>query len=449
MKFSNGNLTEIILDSLGEGLFTVDQDFRINSFNRAAEEILGISREDAVGDFCKNIFKSNRCFGECPIQRVLENGSGVFDLESDISGLNGENIPIKLNAAILKDPAGHPVGGVVSFRDMSYLEKLQLKSKSTRNFHGIIGQHKSMVEIFNLIEEVSESDSSVLITGESGTGKELIANAIQATSLRKDKPFTKINCSVFPPQLLASELFGHVRGAYTDAGKDRIGRFELSNKGSIFLDEIAEMPLQMQVQLLRVLQEGTFERLGESTTRKVDVRIIAATNKDIQQELNAGRFREDLYYRLNVIPVHIPALRQRRSDIPHLVQHFIEKYALITGKEINEIDDEAMDTLINYQWPGNVRELENTIEYAFARSKDVIIHASKLPPNIRMGIKCSETIPEQENFSYQDEATHIRRMLEKHRWNRSRVASELGIGRTTLWRKIKSYGLEQQEAHNL
>ena len=449
MKFSNGNLTEIILDSLGEGLFTVDQDFRINSFNRAAEEILGISREDAVGDFCKNIFKSNRCFGECPIQRVLENGSGVFDLESDISGLNGENIPIKLNAAILKDPAGHPVGGVVSFRDMSYLEKLQLKSKSTRNFHGIIGQHKSMVEIFNLIEEVSESDSSVLITGESGTGKELIANAIQATSLRKDKPFTKINCSVFPPQLLASELFGHVRGAYTDAGKDRIGRFELSNKGSIFLDEIAEMPLQMQVQLLRVLQEGTFERLGESTTRKVDVRIIAATNKDIQQELNAGRFREDLYYRLNVIPVHIPALRQRRSDIPHLVQHFIEKYALISGKEINEIDDEAMDTLINYQWPGNVRELENTIEYAFARSKDVIIHASKLPPNIRMGIKCSETIPEQENFSYQDEATHIRRMLEKHRWNRSRVASELGIGRTTLWRKIKSYGLEQQEAHNL
>ena len=449
MKFSNGNLTEIILDSLGEGLFTVDQDFRINSFNRAAEEILGISREDAVGDFCKNIFKSNRCFGECPIQRVLENGSGVFDLESDISGLNGEKIPIKLNAAILKDLAGHPVGGVVSFRDMSYLEKLQLKSKSTRNFHGIIGQHKSMVEIFNLIEEVSESDSSVLITGESGTGKELIANAIQATSLRKDKPFTKINCSVFPPQLLASELFGHVRGAYTDAGKDRIGRFELSNKGSIFLDEIAEMPLQMQVQLLRVLQEGTFERLGESTTRKVDVRIIAATNKDIQQELNAGRFREDLYYRLNVIPVHIPALRQRRSDIPHLVQHFIEKYALISGKEINEIDDEAMDTLINYQWPGNVRELENTIEYAFARSKDVIIHASKLPPNIRMGIKCSETIPEQENFSYQDEATHIRRMLEKHRWNRSRVASELGIGRTTLWRKIKSYGLEQQEAHNL
>lgn len=446
MKLTNGSLTEIIIDSLGEGLFTVNKECRVNSFNRAAEKILGIKREEAVGEFCKNVIKSKRCFGECPIQRVLENGDGVFDLESDFTKKDGQTIPIKLNAAILKDAFDNPVGGVVSFRDMSYLEKLQQKNRTVRNFHGVVGQHKNMTEIYTLIEEVSESDSSVLITGESGTGKEMIANAIQQTSLRKDKPFTKINCSVFPSQLLASELFGHVRGAFTDASRDRVGRFELSNKGTIFLDEIAEMPLRMQVQLLRVLQEGTFERLGESETRKVDVRIIAATNKDIREELKAGRFREDLYYRLNVIPVHIPALRQRRSDIPHLVQYFIEKFAMITGKEINEVDDEAMDILVNYQWPGNVRELENTIEYAFARTRDVIIHASKLPPNIRMGKKCTDVIAEEENYVYQDDEMRIKKLLEKHRWNRSRVAAELGIGRTTLWRKLKALNLMGPDA---
>lgn len=448
MKIGTKQLNEVILDSLGEGLFTVDQEFRIRTFNRAAEKILGISRNEVIGDFCKNVFQTSRCLEECPIRKVLETGQNMFDLEGEVAHRSGRRIPVKLNAAILKDENGEPIGGVVSFRDMSHLEQIQRNLLTRSNFYGIIGQHKLMQEIYNLIEEVSESDSSVLIQGESGTGKEMIANAIQKTSRRKNKPFIKINCSVFPPDLLASELFGHVKGAFTDAVKDRVGRFELADGGTIFLDEIAEMPLQMQVQLLRVLQEGTFERVGESITRKVDVRIIAATNKDLRKEMLAGRFREDLFYRLNVIPIHVPPLRQRKSDIPHLVQYFIRKFSLLTGKQIKEIDDEAMDLLIAYNWPGNVRELENTIEYAFARTKGEIIHASKLPPNVRLSPQCecieTEETPEagnpRENVAH-PELKRIQSTLEKVHWNRSKAAQLLGMGRTTLWRRMKQYGL--------
>ncbi len=443
MELQNKALTQDILDSLGEGLFTVDKNFRINSLNRAAERMLGIQREKVIGDFCKNIFRSKRCFADCPIERVLEQGQPVFELESELKQKNGRKIPVKLNANVLKDAQARPIGGVISFRDMSYLEKVNDNLLTTSNFHGFIGHHKSMQDIYNLIEEVADSDSSVLITGESGTGKELIADAIVKISKRKDKPFVKINCSVFPPQLLASELFGHVKGAFTDAVRDRVGRFELADKGTIFLDEVAEMPLQMQVQLLRVLQEGTFERVGESITRKVDVRVIAATNKDVQKEMREGRMREDLFYRLNVIPIEIPPLRMRRSDIPHLVQHFVKKFALVSKKKITEVDDEAMDLLLSYQWPGNVRELENTIEYAFARTKGAIIHASKLPLNIRMGARCTDVIADSGYNHEPEEYILIHNLLQKHQWNRTLVAKELGIGRTTLWRKMKQMGLDK------
>ncbi len=449
MDIIQHNLTQDILDSLGEGLFTVDKDFRINSINRAAELVFGLKRGDVLGDFCKNIFKSDRCLGDCPIQRVLETGENVYDLEGQMRHTSGRKIPVRVNAAILKDESQRPIGGVVSFRDMSYLEKYREELKSASSFQGIVGQHKSMSEIFRLIEDISESDSSVLILGESGTGKEMIANAIQALSPRNRKPYVKINCSVFPPQMLASELFGHVKGAFTDAIRERVGRFDLANTGTIFLDEIAEMPLQMQVQLLRVLQEGTFERLGESTTRRVNVRVIAATNRNIGKELAAGNFRDDLYYRLNVIPIHLPALRERRSDIPHLVQHFINKFSLLSSKNIAEIDDDAMDLLCSYDWPGNVRELENAIEYSFARTKESILRASKLPPSIKNAMPAQsaryfefETDPEHLG----QDIKHLKTILEKNKWNRSKVAKELRIGRTTLWRKMKVLGLLNPES---
>ena len=426
-----------ILDSIGDGLFTVDKNFKINYFNSAAERILGLKRENVIGKFCKHIFKSKYCFQKCPIALVLENKKNIYDVESNMQHSDGSVIPIKLNAAILQNGEGEPIGGVISFRDMSDFELMREKFSRSNQFCGIVGHGKPMQEIFKLIKEISDSDASVLIQGESGTGKEIVANAIQANSQRKDKCFVKVNCSVFSPQLLASELFGHVKGAFTGAIKDRPGRFEISDKGTLFLDEVAEMSIQMQLQLLRVLQEGTFERVGESVTRKVDVRVIAATNRDLKVALAEVHFREDLYYRLNVIPVEIPPIRERLDDIPYLVKHFIDKFRIIYKKKIEGIEDDALDLILNYHWPGNVRELENAIEYAFARTRNEnIIQKCKLPPIIRKNIICSN-LPLNEN----SHSSTIINLLEKHHWNKTKVAQELGIGRSTLWRKLKALGI--------
>jgi PAS domain S-box-containing protein len=435
--------SEEILDSLGEGLFTVDKNFRINFFNRAAEEITGYKREEVISKFCKNVFKADLCASKCPIALVLESGNSIFDYESCIANKLGERIVLKLNSAVLKNGAGEPVGGVVSFRNISDSKIIKDSIKGSSIFHGVIGHSKLMKEIFTLIEEISDSNAAILIQGESGTGKEMIANAIQKTSLRRDKPFIKVNCSVFPENLLASELFGHVKGAFTDAVKDRPGRFEIADEGTIFLDEVAEMPLQTQIQLLRVLQEGTFERVGESISRKTDVRVIAATNLNINEALTKGKLREDLYYRLNVIPIHVPPLRERKEDIPFLVQYFLQKYSVIYKKEINEISDEAVDKLIRYHWPGNVRELENVIEFAFVRTvNSTVITENKLPVQIK---DASSSSPVKVNHSFSREsAAQLLVLLEKHHWNKSKVADELGIGRTTLWRKMKSLGIEDK-----
>jgi PAS domain S-box-containing protein len=429
-----------ILDSLAEGIYTVNKDFRINSFNRAAEKITGYKRDEVLGKFCKNVMSSDRCVKDCPIARVLEYGECIEDIENSIVGRNGNEIPIKMNAAVFRNSKNDPIGGVVSFRDMSYLENVKSSLIKQSQFHGIIGQSKVMREIYMLIREIARTNSSVMLGGESGTGKELVANAIQAESRRADKPYIKVNCSVFPAQLLSSELFGHVRGAFTDAKSNRIGRFEMADGGTIFLDEIAEIPLQMQLQLLRVLQEGTFERVGESVTRQVDVRVIAATNIDIEKAIHEGKFRDDLYYRLNVIPIDVPALRERKEDIPHLIKHFMNKLSMTSQKKINEIDDESMECLLAYSWPGNIRELENAIEYAFARTSSTIIQVSKLPPTIkrlRAGIE-----PVMSPVTGSTKKDELLRLLEEYHWNKSVVAKKLGIGRTTLWRKMKAVGLQ-------
>ncbi len=323
-----------ILDSIGEGLFTVNKDFRINFFNRAAENITGYTRDEVLGKFCKHILKCELCHSKCPIGLILETGNNLYDYRTSIEIRNGFKKPIKLNAAILRDSNSEPTGGVISFRDLSELEAIKKDRKVISSYYGIIGHAKSMQEIFELINEISDSNATVLIQGESGTGKEMVANAIQITNKRKEKPFVKINCSVFPENLLVSELFGHIKGAFTDALNDRPGRFEFANGGTIFLDEIAEMPFHTQIQLLRVLQEGTFERVGESITRKADVRIIAATNVDVEEALKKGKLREDLFYRLNVIPITVPPLRERLEDMPYLVKHFVEEYSKLYNKQL-------------------------------------------------------------------------------------------------------------------
>lgn len=432
------NLKDHILDSIAEGVFTVDKNFRINFFNKAAERITGHKKEEVIGRFCKHVFQSEFCFSDCPIAIVLQTRKNIYDFESNIKTCVGDKKPIKLNAAVLYNELNEPTGGIISFRDISVFEEIGINLYKGTQFHSMIGHSKQMQNIFSLIEEISDSDAPVLIHGESGTGKELIANAIQKTSNRKDKPFIKFNCSVFPQNLLASELFGHVKGAFTDAIKDRVGRFELADKGTIFLDEVAEMPPHTQIQLLRILQEGTFERIGESITRHTDVRIIAATNINIKEALKKGSFREDLFYRLSVIPIEVAPLRERKEDIPPLVYHFLNKFSLIYKKEITEIDESALEILLNYNWPGNVRELENAIEYAFVRTINKNkIEKQKLPASILENSSYAKYTFHSPINSLDKEKTNLLVLLEKHRWNKTKVAKELGIGRTTLWRRMK------------
>jgi PAS domain S-box-containing protein len=423
-----------ILDSIGEGLFTVDKNFKINFFNRAAEQITGYKREEVIDQFCKYVFKCELCETKCPIGLILESSNPLYDFRSNIEIKDGSRKPIKLNAAILKNETNEPIGGVISFRDLSEIDSVKKDTSSSGNFLGIVGHGKAMKDIFKLIQEISDSDATVLIQGESGTGKEMVANAIQVTSGRRGKPFVKVNCAVFPETLLASELFGHIKGAFTDAVRDRLGRFEMANEGTIFLDEIAEMPLLTQVQLLRVLQEGTFERVGESISRKTDVRIIAATNLKIVEALKNGKLREDLYYRLNVIPIIIPPLRERREDIPHLVSSFIKEYSKVYTKFIMDIDDNALEVLMNYPWPGNVRELENVIEFMVVRAKNEILKLENLPSGIKPTINQNNAVEEFKRENISD----LYQLLEKHKWNKTKVAEELGIGRTTLWRMLKN-----------
>lgn len=430
-----------ILDSLSEGVFTINQDFKITFFNSAAERIMGYQRGEVLYKYCRNIFSTQSCFDSCPISLVLESGKNVYDFKTQFTHKNGERIRVRLNAAMLYNSEGEMVGSVISFQDVEELESLRERIKSANEFHGMIGQSPGMREVFTLIEEISESDAAVLIQGESGTGKEMVANAIQETSNRKKGPYVKVNCAIFPPQLLASELFGHVKGAFTDAIRDREGRFQTADSGTLFLDEIGEMPLQMQLQLLRVLQEGTFERVGESTSIRADVRVIAASNKDLKTAIRHKTFREDLYYRLNVIPIYIPPLRERREDIPFLIDYFLKKFSFIYERDIYEIDDHAMDVLYRYHWPGNIREMENAIEYAFARSSRnaSTVTVERLPADIR---NKQSTLDSKSVAPSPDEETDaILELLEKYHWNKSKVSEVMGIGRTTLWRKMKTMGL--------
>jgi PAS domain S-box-containing protein len=443
INLNNVNLKDFILDSISEGVIAVNKDFKIVYINSAAERITGYLRDEVIGKFCKYVIKPGECAKNCPIALALKSKKNISDFNYELYNKSGNKNNIVLNSSILYDSDNVPIGGILTFRELTETEKLRISLMKDSDFYGIIGKSNRMTEIYELISEISESDAPVFITGESGTGKEMVANAIQAISRRKNKPYIKINCAVFPPNLLAAELFGHVKGAFTDAIKDRPGRFEIADGGTIFLDEIGEIPVQTQLQLLRVLQEGTFERIGESLTRKVNVRVIAATNKNIKEALNSGTLREDLFYRLNVIPIHLPPLRERKSDITNLISHFLKKFSLVYDKNIMEISDNALDILMKYNYPGNVRELENIIEYAFVRtSQNSQIDLNKLPPFVKENTGTNEkeektSIEKGKKYS-KDE---ILNSLAKNKWNKNLTADELNISRTTLWRLMHKYGL--------
>ncbi|MFA8344394.1 MAG: sigma-54 interaction domain-containing protein [Rhodothermaceae bacterium] len=436
----NEKLKEHILDSIGEGVLTVDKEFRINFVNKAAKRILGLEESEIIGNFCKYVLASSHCFNNCPIASALTSGKGTIGQEIKIAPPGKKSIHLKVNSSVLYDDTGEPIGGILSFHDITELKTIKKELRNINSFQGIIGTSKAMQEIFTLIQEVKNSDAPVLILGESGTGKELVANAIQQTSSRNKNAFIKVNCSVFSENLLPSELFGHVKGAFTDAIRDRKGRFEMAHQGTIFLDEIAEMPLQMQTKILRVLQEGTFERIGESLSRKIDTRIIAATNVDIEKALTENNFREDLYYRLNVIQITIPPLRDRIEDLLPLTKYFIKKFNIVYNKSVTDLTDEALDVLSGYNWPGNIRELENTIEFGMVRATGDKLGKEMLPIRIRKN-DFPDATPQYMIKDNNQEKLELLKYLEQAKWNKSKAAELMGVGRTTLWRKMKKFGL--------
>ena len=422
-----------ILDSIADGLYTVDHEWRITSFNRAAERLTGLREEDVLGQVCRSVLRTDRCEEGCPLATTLEQNENVFGCEVTLRCDSPNRRGVSVNTAVLYDRDHTPIGGLVTFRDTELDRRVKLDLEPTTQFEGMVGSHPNMREVYDLVAEVADSDASVLIMGESGTGKEMIADAVVRRSRRRDRPCVKVNCSVYPDTLLESELFGHVKGAFTDARQDRAGRFLLADGGTVFLDEIGEISAAAQVKLLRVLQDRAFEPLGSSTTARVDVRIVAATNRDLPQLVREGHFRDDLYYRLNVIPVVLPPLRARRSDIPLLVDYFLAKYRLLTGKPIERISANAMDLLIAYDYPGNVRELENAVEHAFARTRAATIELEKLP----LALREQEAVPVRSDGGEKD----VLQALEQARWNRDRAAQLLGVSRTTLWRRMKALGL--------
>jgi len=441
------NQTTIILDSIADGVFTVDSDWKISSFNRAAEKITGIKKEEAIGRYCWEVFKASICEKGCSLKRTMETGHPIINQHVFIINSKGDRIPISISTAILRDKKDNVIGGVETFRDLSIEEQLRKELAKQNTFFDIISKNREMQRLFEMLELVSENDTTVLLEGESGTGKELFARAIHSISHRKKGPIVTVNCGALPDTLLESELFGYKAGAFTDAKRDKPGRFAQAEKGTLFLDEIGDISPMLQMRLLRVLQEKVYEPLGSTKSEKADVRIVAATNKNLEELVQQGLFREDLYYRINIVTLCLPPLRERKEDIPLLLEHFLRRLNSMRGKEIQGISPEAMNILMSYDFPGNIRELENIVEYATVVCKNRLIRRVHLPESLqqKIGLRkipASEKITGSEPSLEAVEKDIIYRMLRKNNWSRKLAAAQMGIHPTTLWRKMKRLNLE-------
>jgi len=436
----------IILNCISDGVLTIDLLGNIQYVNKAMQELLGYPESELIGKRCERFIRSNICASEdCILRRSLAKRENISNYETFVVNSEGRRVPVNINTDILYDEAGNLIGIVEVFRDISQLKELKERLTEVYQFGNIITKDRRMKEILAILPSVAQSKSTVLIQGESGTGKELIAKAIHNNSPRKDKPFIAVNCAAIPETLIESELFGHVKGAFTGAYQDRMGRFELANHGTIFLDEIADMSLSTQAKLLRVIQEERFERVGGSKTIAVDVHFIAATNKNLLRTVKEGHFREDLYYRISVFPVTLPPLRDRKEDIPLLITYFIDKFNRETGKSINNIAPQVMKVFMNYFYPGNIRELRNIIEHAFVCSRGNTILPEHLPKELVYAKERLEIAPEGSSLN-RVEKEWILSVLEKSMWRYQEAAKRLGISRTTLWRKLKAYGLTPEKS---
>ena len=408
-----------ILDSIAEGLYTVDHEWHITSFNRAAERLTGLRESEILGEPCQEVLRADLCADGCPLAMTFEHDEGQLNQSMVMLHDGPRRLPVTANTAALRDGGGRTIGGVVSFRDARTQKRVSTDLLPAARFEGLVGDDPQMLAVYELIGEVADSLANVLIMGESGTGKEMVVDALVKRSPRGDRPCVRVNCAAFPEALLQNELFA-----------DRSSRFATADGATLFLDEVGAVGPLAQVELLRAIESGDF-----------DVRVISATARDLPRLVEEGDFREDLYYRLNVIPIALPPLRERRADISPLANYFIDKYRLITGKPILGISDDALKTLMDYDFPGNVRELENAIEHAFARSSESVIHVDKLPLAIKHGLT-QETAAAGRNRRIK--VPQVLRALEETHWNRSEAAALLGMSRTTLWRRMKALGLARE-----
>jgi len=442
---------QAVIETMMDGLMVVDTDGMIVSVNKATEVMTGYSREELIGSHCTILSCDNCCArSETAASfscNLFENGRQERR-RCVMRRKDGSRLPIMKNASILVGKDQRVIGAVETLTDLSeiaakdeQIAKLSSILKGRDHFHGILGRSRPMQRVFGLIADAAQSEAPIIIYGESGTGKELVAEAVHRLGRRKDGPFVKVNCAALTESLLESELFGHVKGAYTGAYRMRQGRFELAHRGDIFLDEIGDIPLSMQVKILRVLQEKEFERVGDSKPIRTDVRVISATHRDLTQLIRKHLFREDLFYRLNVIPIRLPPLRERAEDLPLLVEHFLEENRLKTGKNISNISRGAMDRIMAYQWPGNVRELVSALEYAFVVCRTNSIESGNLPDSVLGAFTAA--VPDRAIRSAAD-CEAITQALRKTGGKKSEAARLLGISRQALWKKMNRLGMKPE-----
>jgi PAS domain S-box-containing protein len=423
---------EYILNNLKEGIIAHDLDRRILFYSHGAEKILGFPRDEVLGKDCHEAFGEALCGNRCSFctgDTTLENKK---DHTLHVTTQNGLKRMLDMSVIVMKDDNGLDIGALTTITDLTELIELQMDAEKIFSFSNIIGRNKKMISVFKQIRDVTDYDFPVHISGETGTGKELVAHAIHNESHRGGAPFVPINCGALPEGLIESELFGHVKGAFSGAIREKKGRFELADGGTIFLDEVSELPKLMQVKLLRFLQEGSFEKVGGEKTISVDTRVISATNKDLKQEVQNGDFREDLFYRLNVIPIMVPPLRERQTDIPLLVEHFLKQFSGQKNQKEFKISDDALSMMMDYRWPGNVRELQNCVQFSIVRCKGGIIRPMDLP------LELKQFTPRKPSRgpSRKLDPVSVKEALVKTGGNKVKAAKLLGVGRATLYRFI-------------
>lgn len=431
-----------ILNSITDGVLTVDRSMMITSFNRAAEKITQVKRTEAIGRHCFEVMRAEICESGCPIQKTFKTGKPCQNIPVFIVRADNKRIPISVTTGIVRDNKGKMIGGVETFRDLSELNKLRREFYKKHSFEDIVSKNHKMLQLFSILPQVANSRSTVLIEGASGTGKELFARAIHNHSPGREEPFIAVNCGALPDTLIESELFGYEAGAFTDAKHNKPGRFALAKSGTIFLDEIGDISPAMQMRLLRVLENRTYSPLGATETLRMKARVIVATHRNLKELIGDGQFREDLYFRINVVRLWLPPLIERKEDIPFLVDHFIERFNTIIGKQIVGISQDALAALALYDWSGNVRELENAIEHAFVLCLDGMIRLAHLPEQIQPKKEPLQLSVETSLKAIEKKA--IIRALNHNNWRKMATARELGIDKNTLRRKILRYDIQRR-----